>query len=90
MKHAADRWYDLILMDIQMPVMNGYDAARRIRELPRDDARQIPILALTADAFAEDIQLARDAGMNGHLAKPLNMNALRKEIQRQLITAVHK
>ena len=43
-----------------------------------------------ADAFAEDIQLARDAGMNGHLAKPLNMNALRKEIQRQLITAVHK
>ena len=90
MKHAADRWYDLILMDIQMPVMNGYDAARRIRELPRDDARQIPILALTADAFAEDIQLARDAGMNGHLAKPLNMNALRKEIQRQLIAAVHK
>lgn len=83
-EHAPAHWYDLILMDIQMPVMNGYQAARRIRALPRSDTETIPILALTADAFAEDIALAAEAGMNGHLSKPLNLSSLKREIQKQL------
>ena len=74
-KADAD-YYKLILMDIQMPVMNGYEAARSIRKLPRKDAESIPIIAMTADAFAEDIQRAQDAGMNAHVAKPLNINLL--------------
>ena len=74
-KADAD-YYKMILMDIQMPVMNGYEAARSIRKLPRKDAESIPIIAMTADAFAEDIQRAQDAGMNAHVAKPLNINLL--------------
>ncbi|MFQ9872312.1 MAG: response regulator [Oscillospiraceae bacterium] len=77
-------YYDLILMDIQMPVMDGYTAARQIRGKTRADAREIPILAMTADAFAEDIQAAREAGMNGHLAKPLDMAAMKREISKYL------
>ena len=76
-------YYDMILMDIQMPVMNGYDATRAIRTLDREDARTIPIFAMTADAFAEDIQAAREAGMNGHMAKPLDKATLRREIGRR-------
>ena len=64
--------YDAILMDIQMPVMNGYDAAAAIRALDREDARVIPILALTANAFASDVGKARSAGMNDHIAKPID------------------
>ena len=74
-------YYQLVLMDIQMPVMNGYEAARRIRSMAREDAAAVPILAMTADAFAEDITMAREAGMDGHLAKPLNMGTLRNEIR---------
>lgn len=73
-------YYHLILMDIQMPIMNGYGAARKIRAMQRADAAGVPILAMTADAFAEDIVMAKDAGMNGHLAKPLNLVTLKKEI----------
>lgn len=76
--------YDMVLMDIQMPVMNGYSAARAIRDLARPDAATIPILAMTADAFAEDIAAAREAGMNGHLAKPLDAETLRREIHKYL------
>ncbi len=68
--------YDLILMDVQMPVMNGYTATRRLRSLDRRDAAGIPILAMTADAFTEDVEMALEAGMNGHMAKPLNMEQL--------------
>lgn len=75
---------DLILMDIQMPLMDGYTAARKIRSLPRPDAALIPILAMTADAFAEDMGMARDAGMNGHIAKPLDENILKREIKKYL------
>lgn len=67
-----------------MPVMDGYTAARQIRGKTRADAREIPILAMTADAFAEDIQAAREAGMNGHLAKPLDMAAMKREISKYL------
>lgn len=73
--------FDLILMDIQMPRMNGYDAARAIRGMERSDAAQIPILAMTADAFAEDVALANQAGMNGHISKPIDVQMLVREIQ---------
>ena len=64
-------YYDAILMDIRMPVMDGYEATRRIRALERPDAKTVPIIAMTADAFADDVQRCTDAGMNGHLAKPI-------------------
>lgn len=65
-------YYDIILMDIRMPVMDGYEATKVIRALNRRDAKEIPILAMTADAFSEDIQHCLDAGMNGHIPKPVN------------------
>ena len=67
--------YDLIFMDIQMPVMNGYEATAAIRSLPGEKGK-LPIVAMTANAFAEDVQLAKNTGMNGHIAKPLDMNKL--------------
>lgn len=69
-------YYDLILMDIQMPIMNGYEAAQAIRSLERSDGARIPIVALTANAFVDDIYLSKQAGMNAHLAKPLNMEQI--------------
>ena len=77
-------YYDLILMDIQMPVMDGYAAARLIRAMPRGDAASIPIVAMTADAFVEDIAAAWEAGMNGHLAKPLDITVMKREISKLL------
>ena len=68
-----ERYYDLIFMDIQMPVMNGYEATRAIRKLPRIDASSIPILALSANTFADDIIASREAGMDDHLSKPLEV-----------------
>jgi len=75
--------YDLILMDIQMPVMDGYTAVRKIRALDRPDARAVKIYAMTANAFAEDIQRARAAGMDGHIAKPIDVQLL-MQVLRQL------
>lgn len=72
--------FDAILMDVQMPVMNGYDATRAIRALEREDARTIPIIAMTANAFAEDEKEALDAGMNVHLAKPIDIELLKQVI----------
>lgn len=69
-------YYDLILMDIQMPVMNGFEATRAIRKLPRSDAATIPIIALSANVSAEDISASKGSGMNGHLAKPLDIPQL--------------
>lgn len=77
--------YDAILMDIQMPVMTGYEAARAIRALERSDARSIPIIAMTANAFAEDVQAALDAGMNGHVAKPIDLNVLKATLKNALL-----
>ena len=71
---SENGWYDLILMDIQMPVMDGYTAAGQIRQADRPDAAAVPIIAMTANAFAEDIARARRAGMNGHIAKPIDIN----------------
>ncbi|MCI8468292.1 MAG: transporter substrate-binding domain-containing protein [Eggerthellaceae bacterium] len=72
MEASAPGWYDCVLMDIQMPVMNGFEAARRIRALDRADARAVPIFAMTADAFNEDKREALAAGMDEHFAKPLD------------------
>ncbi len=71
-------------MDIQMPVMNGYDATRAIRKLDHPDAKSIIILAMTANAFAEDVQAAAEAGMNGHIAKPVEMKLLYHTISTML------
>ena len=76
--------YALIFMDIQMPRMNGYEAARAIRALPHEQAGTIPIVAMTANAFEEDRQNAFKAGMNGHIAKPLNFNELSTVLQEWL------
>ena len=74
--------FDAILMDVQMPVMNGYDATRAIRAMARKDAGEIPIIAMTANAFAEDEREALNAGMNVHLAKPIDMEQLKQVIKR--------
>lgn len=84
LEKAANGTYQLILMDIQMPVMNGYDAARKIRRLDDPQKANIPIIAMTANAFTEDRQAALDAGMNDHVAKPINMNILVPTIQKYL------
>ncbi len=73
-------YYNLIFMDIQMPIMNGYNATINIRSLPRTDTKNIPIIAMTADAFADDVKRAYDCQMNGHIAKPINVDALQKVI----------
>lgn len=77
--------FDAILMDVQMPVMNGYDATRAIRSLAREDAADIPIIAMTANAFAEDEKEALDAGMNVHLAKPIDIDLLKEVIKQCII-----
>ena len=84
LEKAVNGTYQLILMDIQMPVMNGYDAARKIRRLDDPQKANIPIIAMTANAFTEDRQAALDAGMNDHIAKPINMNILVPTLRKYL------
>ena len=84
LEKAANGTYQMILMDIQMPVMNGYDAAKKIRRMDDPQKAGIPIIAMTANAFSEDKQAALDAGMNDHIAKPINMNILVPTIQKYL------
>ncbi|MBR3652286.1 MAG: response regulator [Victivallales bacterium] len=69
-------YYQLVLMDVQMPVMNGYEATKAIRGLSDRKLASIPIIAMTANAFAEDVQAAKDAGMDGHIAKPVSMDKM--------------
>ena len=73
--------YDMILMDIMMPVMNGYEATKAIRNSKHPMAKTIPIIAMTANAFSEDIQKSFSAGMNAHVSKPVEMKVLGKAIQ---------
>ncbi len=80
--------YDLILMDIQMPIMDGYEATRAIRRSDHPKAKTIPIIAITADAFQEDVIKASEAGMNGHLAKPIDPRQLYKMIEPSLIPQI--
>ena len=81
--------YDMILMDVQMPVMNGYDATRAIRRSTHELAKTIPIIAMTANAFSEDIQYSLAAGMNAHISKPVDMKTLEKTIRRIKIGGEH-
>ena len=84
LEKAANGTYQLILMDIQMPVMNGYDATKKIRRMDDPQKANIPIVAMTANAFPEDKQVALDAGMNDHIAKPINMSVLVPTLRKYL------
>ena len=77
-------YYDVVLMDVQMPVMNGYEAATRIRQMEDKALSSIPILAMTANAFEEDKKEALKCGMNGHIAKPIDVNTLLETLDRML------
>ena len=81
-RKSASGEFDAILMDIMMPVMNGYEAAKKIRSLDREDAKTIPIIAMTANAFMEDRLKAKEAGMNEHIVKPLDVELLIKVIHK--------
>ena len=81
---CADGYYDIVFMDIQMPKLNGYDATRAIRAMNRNYCKQVPIVAMTANAFAEDVQAAKTVGMNEHIAKPLDSAVLAKTLNKWL------
>lgn len=81
---SEEGYYDLILMDLQMPVMNGYEATTALRAMEREDARKIPIVAMTANAFLEDIQQSKACGMNEHMSKPLDVDQLQRMLARWL------
>ena len=82
-RESPEGWFDMIFMDIQMPNMNGYEATRAIRALPRGDSARVPIVAMTANAFVEDIAACERAGMNAHVAKPINIAQLIEVMRRQ-------
>lgn len=82
-KQSETGFYDAVLMDIRMPVMTGYEAAKAIRSLSRPDAG-LPIIAMTADAFAEDIQKSLESGMNEHISKPIDIGKLMKTLEKYL------
>jgi CheY-like chemotaxis protein len=83
MVQAAEKGkYELVFMDVQMPEMNGLDATRAIRQLADPDAASIPIVAMTADAFSENVTECMNAGMNGHIAKPVDIKLVIREIRR--------
>lgn len=79
-------YYRMVLMDIQMPVMDGYEATRAIRALDRPDAASIPIIAVSANAFEEDMKKSREAGMNEHITKPFNKDKPEEILARYLYT----
>ena len=81
-EHSEPEEYDMILMDIRMPVMNGYEAARAIRSSSHPRAGQIPIVALTANAFSEDVQKSMNAGMTVHLSKPIDISLLAEMVNK--------
>lgn len=81
---SAPEFYDLVFMDIKMPVLDGYHAAKQIRALDREDSRTVPIIALTADAFPEDVQRALDSGMNAHISKPIDLDILYEQIEKHM------
>ena len=82
--NCADGTYDAIIMDVRMPVMDGLSAAKKIRTLPKNDAPTIPIIAMTADTFEEDIKRTEEAGMNAHLSKPINLEEVIRTLNRCL------
>lgn len=84
MLHAKPEQYDLILMDIQMPLMNGYEATKQIRRFAKPDVANIPIIAMTANAFEEDREQAFKAGMNGYIAKPIDVAIMMETLNKFL------
>lgn len=80
-ENSAEGYYDAVLMDMRMPEMDGLEATRRIREMERSDARSIPMIALTANAFDEDVQRSMQAGLNAHLSKPIDANLLYETLE---------
>lgn len=80
MEQMPAKSYDLILMDIQMPEMNGYEATQAIRSLNREDSQSIPIFALSADAYVENKRYSKKMGMNGHFSKPIDFDEMEKEL----------
>lgn len=82
--NCPDGYYDMVFMDIQMPRMNGYDATRAIRSSARNYCKRVPIVAMTANAFAEDVQAAKTVSMNEHIAKPLELATLAAVLRRYL------
>ncbi|MBQ6206097.1 MAG: response regulator [Oscillospiraceae bacterium] len=83
-KRSPERYYDVILMDLRMPNMNGFEATRAIRSLSRPDAKSVPVIAMSADAFADDVQRCLEAGMDGHVAKPIDIDLLMKTLSKFL------
>ena len=79
--------YDMILMDVQMPVMNGYEATKAIRSSSHPLAHSIPIVAMTANAFSEDVQKSLSAGMNAHISKPVDMKKLARTVRKERMKA---
>ncbi len=85
LKSSEPGYYQLVLMDVRMPEMNGYEATKAIRSLENKELAEIPILAMTANAFEEDRQEALHAGMNGHLAKPIDVKVLFDTLDKILV-----
>lgn len=85
-RNSKEYYYDLVLMDVQMPKLDGYQATQAIRALPRKDAHVVPIIAMTANAYQEDIDKALASGMNDHIAKPINISTVRKVLRKHLDT----
>ena len=85
MKQAEEYTYDAILMDVQMPIMDGYEATRTIRALPRGDVKDIPIIAMTANAMEEDKEAALKNGMNAHIAKPIDIDVFMAVLRKFLL-----
>lgn len=81
-RNSSIHYYDAILMDIRMPVMDGITATRMIRQMDREDAKEVPIIAMTANAYEEDIQKTKEAGMNEHLSKPVDPQLLFDTLER--------
>ena len=84
-----ERYFDIVLMDVQMPVMNGYEATKGIRGAGRSDSASVPIFAMTANTFAEDVAKARQAGMDGHIAKPIDINNLMQILRSSIKSTTH-
>ena len=89
-QQSESGYFDAILMDIRMPVMDGLEATKRIRTLGKEDSRTVPIIAMTANAFDEDMKKSIESGMNGHLSKPIDINKLYKVLQDTLEKGIHK
>ncbi len=81
---SEENYYDVVLMDVQMPIMNGYEATRTIRSLPREDVKTLPIIAMTANALEEDKEAALKSGMNDHIAKPIDIELLMEVLSKYI------